>query len=228
MPENPKRITGPIACTLLGRLELEAASEGLPGLVRRMRKGSGFGYPATKHHRRVGWLVLQTRKLRVASHKHPDGRNPVENMTVGILAEVRQRGGQAGSSSSGNHCSMSAIQPLAAPTGGEQTPQEPSPQPHTTRSCGCSSSSQGSMLVVPVLPGGTNQGLGKVEPRWTILAPLLFRARQPGRTELPQAVLRQWPLRTCSVTASLLHVDGRDGEKHSKSSKSMLSHARAR
>lgn len=76
--------------------------------------------PGTKHHRTVGRLVLQIRKLRVASHQHPDGRNWVENMTAGILAEVRQRGGQAGSLSSGNHHSTSAIQPLAALAGREQ------------------------------------------------------------------------------------------------------------
>lgn len=81
------------------------------------------------------------------------------------------------------------------------------------------------MLVAPVLPGGADQVLGKVEPRWVIPSPLLFRARQPGRTKLPQAVLYQWPLGTCSVAASLFHMDGRDGEKDSKS---MLSHARAR
>lgn len=79
-----------------------------------------FWVPSTKHHWRIGRLVLQTRKLRVASHWHPDRRNRVENMTAGILAEVRQRGGQAGSSSSGNHCSVSATQPLATLAGGEQ------------------------------------------------------------------------------------------------------------
>lgn len=67
--------------------------------------------PGTKHHRRVGQLVLHTRKLRVASHRHPDGRGRVESVTAGILAGVCQQGGQAGSSSSGHHCSALAIQP---------------------------------------------------------------------------------------------------------------------
>lgn len=66
--------------------------------------------PGTKHHRRVGQLVLHTRKLRVARHCQPDGRDQVESVTAGILAGVCQRGGQAGSSSAGNHCSALAIQ----------------------------------------------------------------------------------------------------------------------
>jgi len=41
-------------------------------------------------------------------------------MTAGILAEVRQWRGQAGSSSSGNHYSTSAIKPLTTLAGEEQ------------------------------------------------------------------------------------------------------------
>lgn len=94
------------------------ASEGLPGSVRRKRLW--LWVPSMKHHWRVGHIMQQTRKLRVTSHQHPDRRNCVENMTAGILAEVRQHGGRAGSSSSGNHCSTSAIQPLAVLAGEEQ------------------------------------------------------------------------------------------------------------
>ena len=102
----------------------EAGAGGTLGGAARFGEEDGerlrFWVPSTKHHQKVGRLALQTRKLRVARHRHPDGRNRVENMTAGILAEVRQRGGQAGSSSSGNHCSMLAIKPLAALAGGEE------------------------------------------------------------------------------------------------------------
>ena len=84
------------------------------------------------------------------------------------------------------------------------------------------------MPVVPDLRGGADRALGKAEPHQAVPSLLLFRARQPRRTELPQGVRWCWPLGTCSVAASLLHMDGRDRGKDSKSSKPTLSHARAR
>lgn len=64
------------------------------------------------------WFALKTRKHSLNSHQCPDEKDGVENMTVGIPAEIHQHallGGQAGYSSSGKHFVVLAIQPQPSP-----------------------------------------------------------------------------------------------------------------